>query len=546
MNTRRERSPETLLLLCSLLWLPLANYHFLAAALAGREAGAPSTWAFALALAVALVAIHYLLLGLVAWGPLFKPVLVLMLVTTAIASHYIRDFGVYLDPAMVRNALRTDLHEAREVIGWRLGASLLLLAALPAGWLWRQPLVRRPWLRALGWRLATLALAVVVIVAALAAAFQPLASLMRNQRELRYLITPANAVYSVASVALRERAVAGPRLPLGRDAQLGASFAGRSRPAVVVLVVGETARAANWGLNGYARQTTPLLAQIAQQMPPRLVNFTNVTSCGTDTETSLPCMFAAIGRRDYDERRIRGTENLLHLLATAGVGQRWVDNQSGCKGVCDAIPNTTVAALAPPGLCEGGRCLDEGLLFGLAESLPKLRGAQLVVLHQLGNHGPAYFRRVPPAFERFAPICRSNDLHRCTREEIVNAYDNALLYTDHVLAQLIGRLQGLSAQVDSAVLYVSDHGESLGERRLYLHGMPYAIAPDEQTRVPMVMWVSDGFARARGIDMACLAKRGTQTTSHDHLFHSLLGLFDVTTTAREAAYDIVQPCVRKP
>ena len=534
-------------MLCSLLWLPLANHAFLGAALRERDWAAASTWGFALALAVALVAIHVLLLGLLAWGPLLKPVLIAMLVVTAIASHYIREFGVYLDPSMVRNTLRTDLLEASEVMGWRLGASIIVLGLLPAWWLWRQPVARRPWLRALLWRLGTLALALLALVGALAAVFQPLASLMRNQRELRYLITPANIVYSVANVALRDTATAArPRLAVGRDARLGPTFAHRARPAVLVLVVGETARAANWGLNGYARQTTPELAQIARQAPQRFVNFTEVTSCGTDTETSLPCMFAPIGRRDYDEQRIRGSENLLHVLATAGVGQRWIDNQSGCKGVCDHIPNTTVEKLAPPGLCEGGRCFDEGLLTGLAAGLPALHGAQLVVLHQLGNHGPAYFRRVPPAFERFTPPCRSDDLQRCTREEIVNAYDNALLYTDHVLATLIGQLQAASARVDSAVLYVSDHGESLGERRLYLHGMPYAIAPSEQTRVPMVMWVSDGFAASRGLDMSCLAQRATQPASHDNLFHTVLGLLDVTTTAHDAAYDLVQPCLRRP
>jgi lipid A ethanolaminephosphotransferase len=531
----------------SLFWLPVANHRFVLASLEGREPLAPATWALAAALVVALVAIHYLLLAPLAWGRAAKPVLIVMLVVAALASHYVRDFGVYLDPAMLRNALRTDLHEASEVIGWRLGLSLLLLAALPGWWLWRRPLVQRPWPKALAIRGASVLLALLALVVAVLVAFQPLASLMRNQRELRYLITPANAVYSLAAAARSERVVAAaPRQPVGRDAVLGPAFAGRARPAVVVLVVGETARAANWGLNGYLRDTTPRLAALRTAAGSGLVNFADVTSCGTDTETSLPCMFATVGRRNYNERRIRSSENLLHVLASAGVGVQWRDNQSGCKGVCDGFPNTTVSALAPPGLCQGGHCLDEGLLHGLVEQLAGTQGAQLVVLHQLGNHGPAYFRRVPPAFERFTPICRHDDLQRCTREEIVNAYDNALLYTDHVLARLIGQLQVRAGMMDSAVVYVSDHGESLGEHRLFLHGMPWAIAPDVQKKVPMVMWLSPGFASARGIDRDCLAQRAARPVQHDHLMHTVLGLLDVSTQVREPQYDLVGPCTRQP
>jgi lipid A ethanolaminephosphotransferase len=519
------------------LWLPLANQPFLAAALNGRQAWAASTWGYGLALGVALVAIHYLLLASLAWGRAFKPVLLAMLVAAALASHFIRDFGVFLDPSMLRNALHTDLREAGELIGWRLGLSLLWAAGVPAWLLWRTELPVRSWRRALSWRLATMGIALVALVLAVLAVFQPLSSLTRNHRELRYLITPANVVWSLASVIHFGSATAATvKQPVGRDARLGPSFAGRDRPAVVVLVVGETARAASWGLNGYARQTTPELAQLP------VLNFPDVTSCGTDTETSLPCMFSAVGRRDYDAARIRGSENLLAVLSAAGVGVHWRDNQSGCKGVCDGLPSTRVQDLAPPGLCAGGQCLDEGLLHGLPQWLPTLKGPQLLVLHQLGNHGPSYFRRVPPTFVRYTPSCHSDELRDCTPEQIVNAYDNALLYTDHVLATLIRELQALAPQLDSAVLYVSDHGESLGEHRLYLHGMPYAIAPDVQTRVPMVMWLSDGYAAARGLDTGCLRQRAKQPASHDHLFHTLLGLLDVQTGAREAALDFATPC----
>jgi lipid A ethanolaminephosphotransferase len=236
----------------------------------------------------------------------------------------------------------------------------------------------------------------------------------------------------------------------------------------------------------------------------------------------------------------------LHVLARAGAQVEWIDNQSGCKGVCKGLPTTTVQALDPPvGMCETGRCLDEGLLLQWPQRLAQQQGTQVLVLHMLGNHGPSYFRRYPPAFARYQPECRDDELYRCPREAIVNAYDNALLYTDHVLSRLIDLLAAQSQGVDSAMIYVSDHGESLGEAGLYLHGVPYAIAPPEQTRVPMVMWLSEGFSRALGVDMACLQRRAAQPASHDHLFHTVLGLIGVHTSAYESAWDLTAACRQK-
>jgi hypothetical protein len=161
-------------------------------------------------------------------------------------------------------------------------------------------------------------------------------------------------------------------------------------------------------------------------------------------------MFAPVGRRDYDEARIRNSESLLHVLARAGVAVHWRDNQSGCKGVCSGLPSDTVEALKLPGLCGEGHCLDEGLLAGLEQRIAQAKGTQFIVLHMLGNHGPSYFRRYPPAFAKFQPACSHDDLRLCSREEIVNAYDNALLYTDHILARLVGLLRASASTVDAA------------------------------------------------------------------------------------------------
>ena len=532
-------SVDQLLLVAGLYFALAANRLFLGQALKERALTEPRTWGYALALVVLLASLHYLLLAPLANRWTVKPLLALMVVITAFAVHFMQAYGVYLDPSMVRNALRTDISEARELLSWSLLTHLAIYAVAPLLLLWRVRIVRRPWLRASALRLGSAGLAGAVLVATLLAVFQPFSSLMRNDKALRYLATPANVLWSVASVtAAQARGAAVPRQPIGLDATIGVP---RERPLVVVMVVGETARRANWGLSGYARQTTPELARLP------VINFADVTSCGTNTEVSVPCMFAAVGRRDYDEARIRGSESLLHVAAHAGVAVHWRDNQSGCKGVCERLPQDDVTSFNPAGLCADGRCLDEGLLAGLDEKLaaaaasPK-PGTQLLVLHALGNHGPSYFRRYPVAFKQFQPACENDDLQQCSQQEIVNAYDNALLYTDHVLASLVAKLQAAADGVDSALVYVSDHGESLGENQLYLHGMPYAIAPDVQTQVPMVMWLSAGLPRAVGLDAACLQRRAAQPATHDHLFHTTLGLLGVRTAVYEPAWDLTSAC----
>ena len=531
-------STETAALALSLYWMVVANRAFLGSALAGREASDLSAWALGAGMSAVIVGTHFLLLVALAHRLTFKAWAGVLALVTAIGVHYIERFGVFLDPSMLRNVMRSDVKEASELIGTSLVLHVAWMAGLPALALWRLRLVRRPWPRALALRLAWMAAALAVMVASVLALFQPLASMMRGQKELRYLITPANLVWSATSVLVGDaRGAARPREALGMDAAPGPSWNPGSRPSWLVIVVGETARAANWGLSGYTRQTTPGLARI-----PDLINFAQVTACGTNTEVSVPCLFSPGGRHAYDESKIRASESLLHVLAHAGFSIDWRDNQSGCKGVCEGLPTENVVDFAPASLCDGGRCLDEALLHGLDERIGSARGRSVLVLHELGNHGPSYFRRYPPAFERFAPACRQDDLRRCTREEIVNAYDNALLYTDHVLARLQALLKRHADRVDTAMIYVSDHGESLGESNLFLHGVPYAIAPDVQKQVPMVMWFSEGFARRSTLDAGCLGRRAAQPAAHDHLFHTVLGLLDVRTTVYDRAWDLSAPC----
>ncbi len=538
---RPELSTERLLLGLAVYFTLACNAPFWRALLASRgsEGGALT---YLIALGVALTALSYLLLAPLLNRWTTKPLLGAVILVAAASSYYAGQYGVYFDPGMLRNVLRTDLAEARELLTPGFFLQVATLALAPLFILQRARLRQRPFRRALAVRSASVMLALVVAAGALGSVFKDFSGQMRNHKELRYLITPAAPLWSLARVLSRDAQAANlPRQPVGTDAGLGASWARAKKPALFVIVVGETARAANWGLNrsvgqSPAHDTTPELARRG------VINFPEVTSCGTNTEISVPCMFSLQGRRQYDEDAIRGSESLLDTLQHAGLRVVWNDNQSGCKGVCTGVERMRPDPSTLPQLCDGERCLDEALIESSRGLLRDAQGNLVLVLHQLGNHGPAYFRRYPDTFRRFTPTCDDEDLSRCSREQIANSYDNALLYTDHVLARSIDLLKDLESRYDTALLYVSDHGESLGENGLYLHGLPYSIAPEDQTRVPMVMWLSSGFAARSRLDPACLRTQAAQPAAHDNLFHTVLGLLDVSTAVRDDALDLTATC----
>ncbi|MDO8457638.1 MAG: phosphoethanolamine--lipid A transferase [Burkholderiaceae bacterium] len=516
------------------LWRALAN-------LPGLSTGQAATISVALALVIALATAG--LLSLLAWRWTLKPVVTLFLVSAAFGAYFMMAYGVVIDPNMMVNTLQTDMRETRDLLNWTLAGTVMVLAVLPSFFLWRQKVRRTGMARQALFNGLTLLVSGALLVVVALVFFQSLASVMRNHTQVRYLINPLNSFYALGSVAAKpfqrdESTV----LPLGQDAVLGARYAGQTKPPLLLLVLGETARSGNFAINGYARPTTPQLAQetIASQR--------NAWSCGTSTAASVPCMFSNFGRAGF-ESRPANYQGLLDVLQHAGLAVLWLDNQAGCKGVCDRVPNVSTLQLKVPGLCDGGECMDEVMLHGLDEriaALPAERRAKGVVLvmHQMGGHGPAYYKRSPPAFKKFLPECTSNSLQSCEREALVNAYDNSIVYTDHLLASAIGWLKAQEARSAPAMLYLADHGESLGENNLYLHGMPYSVAPDVQKRVPWITWLSPTFEQRSQVTTACLQQQLDAPISHDNYFHSVLGLMNVQTSVYQPALDIYARCAK--
>ncbi|UCU98037.1 phosphoethanolamine transferase [Acidovorax radicis] len=503
-------------------------------------------WGFSLAFVVIVAAGNAALLSLLAWRWTLKPAAAVLVLMAAFGAYFMLAYGIAIDASMLVNVFQTDVKEAGDLLNWRMAGTVLLLAAPPLVWLYRRPVLHSSAVRQVGHNGLLLVGSIVVVVACLLLVFQDFASSMRNNTKLRYLINPLNSVYALGNIATKPLRMDSTKLlPLGRDAQLGASYADQAKPPLLVLVLGETGRSGNFGINGYERNTTPLLAARND-----LISAHDAWSCGTSTAASVPCMFSHLGRKGY-EGRPANFESLVDVLHHAGLAVLWLDNQSGCKGVCDRVGETIMSATPDPTLCTGGECLDRVMLKDLDARIAALPAEQrqrgtVVVMHQMGSHGPAYYKRSAPENKKFTPECTSTALQECDRQQVVNAYDNSIVETDQFLDSVLNWLGAQDNKSQAAMIYVADHGESLGENNVYLHGLPYSIAPDVQKHVPWITWLSPAMQSRAHLSTDCLRKDlSERRLSHDYYFHSVLGLMDVKTEAYSAELDMFAGC-RKP
>lgn len=482
-----------------------------------------------------VTAFQFVVISLLMWGRFVKVSAFTILALAASFDHFGVGYKTVFDSSMMRNILATNPQEAGELLTAKSLGEIALAMMPPAiALLFFRP-SRLP-LRQIVWAKGVVVLVSFGVVAScLGLQFRNIASLVRNQREVRHLVFPTAPLLSLMRVISEGAARAGTRREvLDPLAHRKISISGR--PLLTVVVVGETVRAQNWGLSGYQRNTTPRLAGLSKD---ELFNFPYATSCGTNTEVSVPCMFSGIGRNDYDANRIRRYESILSLIQRVGVDVAWIDNQSGCKGVCDGV--SAHRPDPPSGGANSTELLDDALLEALQKRISYPARDQLIVLHMMGNHGPAYFNRYSAKFRRFVPECRDRNLASCSPEAIVNAYDNAIVNTDSLLADMIEHLSGISDRAVS-LIYVSDHGESLGEKGVYLHGLPTFIAPQEQTRVPFVVWLPRSTQAQLSLSPDCLAARAQNPTEHDLLAHSLLGAYRIQTSIYRQSWNFLAPC----
>ncbi len=547
LRSPREWNPLTLAVITGVWLAVLPNWPLWHALARLPETASMRGTGFVVAFGVMIASLTTALLCLVAWRATIKPAANFLIIAAAIGAHFMGSYGGVIDTTMMTSTLETNLREVGDMVNPRLVVDLLVLAVLPIAFVTRLRLKALGPARQGAINAAGFVTAILLTGALMSLFFADFSSTMRNHRSVRYLINPANSLYALVDLGLAGRyqpAAAVPRA-IGLDARALARAPG-TRPPLVLLVVGETARADHFSLNGYARPTN---AELARQ---DVVSFSAVTSCGTSTAASLPCMFSPLGKAAF-EAHPADDENLLDLVQRAGYAVLWVDNQAGCKKLCSRIPNAFAIDPAPgqgalpAELCGQGECLDEALLLGLDARLAELPATRrdkgvLIVLHQMGSHGPAYFKRSPPTRKPFLPECTTSVLQQCDRQALVNAYDNSIAYTDHVLAGAVQWLMQHQDRYDVSLTYLSDHGESLGGNGIYLHGLPYTLAPKEQTHVPMIVWLGAQALRDPTISVTCLRGRRGRPLSHDNLFHSIVGLLGIQASEYRQSLDAFAPC----
>ncbi|MGW8908292.1 phosphoethanolamine transferase [Brucella cytisi] len=471
---------------------------------------------------------------------LIKPVLILLIVSGSAASWFTDQFGTIIDSDMIANAVQTTGAEAGNLLSRGFILHLLLTGLLPSLIICWVKVSHRPFLKKALYNLALIIPCLAIAIVAFWGTSRTLISTVREHHDLLRVINPVVPIGSAVKYALKETLAR----PLqfhaaGLDARI-VSVEVTDRPRITIVVAGETARADNFSLQGYDRITNPELQK------RDIIYFKNTTSCGTATAQSLPCMFSPLRRKDFSVEKAAATSSLPDILATAGVRTEWWDNNTGSKGVADRIKTQSFYEGNDPRFCIDGECQDDIMLEKLDDWLDRTKRDSVLFIHQLGSHGPAYFKRYPEAFRRFKPDCRGLDYSKCSADEVQNAYDNTILYTDHFLSAIIDKLQARSSKMDVALLYMSDHGESLGENGIYLHGLPYSLAPSQQVHIPFVLWFSPQFANSMHVDVSCIRQGASfQVYSHDNLFPSLLSMMNIDTSVKDESLDMFRGCRRE-
>ncbi|GBU10206.1 membrane-associated metal-dependent hydrolase [Gammaproteobacteria bacterium] len=476
----------------------------------------------------------YFLLSLILWPYLTKAILIPLLIISSLTNYVMFQLGVYIDSDMIRNTVQTNQREATDLITFSGILWVFFLGIIPAVVLLFTKIKYKSPIREVSYRVLGIVICVAITVCIAAVSYKQYSAFGRNNRQLIRLINPTNYIQGTLRYYQKQALVNREFVYL--DPAATRDIPENKAPRIFILAIGETSRSMNFDLNGYHKNTNPKLAK------HDVISFQNVSSCGTATAISLPCMFSNMPRKSYNADSANYTENFLDLFTQTGIDILFRENDDGCKGVCKRVPTQDMVALGNLKFCDSNSCFDEVLVDDLDTYLANITKDTVLVIHMIGSHGPTYYKRYPPEFKVFNPTCDTAEIQGCSREAITNTYDNTIAYADHVLAKAIDSLKKFP-ELNTGLLYISDHGESLGENNIYLHGIPYSIAPKEQTSVPMILWMSKLMEQDDAINAVCMRKKAqTAELSHDNLFHSMLGLMRIKTTKYQQELDFFNSC----
>lgn len=493
--------------------------------------------AFLISLAIGITAITVFFFTIVTTRYTTKAVLISFTILSSLAAYFMDNYNVVIDHIMIQNMMETNWAETSDLFSTKMLLYLLLLGVLPSFCIYKVKIKPVPFKKSIVYKCRDIILSLLFLFGMVLFFSKFYTSFFREHKPLRYYANPSYYIYSLGKYLGRTSRLNDiPIIPIGLDAKVveTGSDGKDEHTELVILVVGEAARADHFSLNGYTRKTNPLLGQ------ENIFNFSDMYSCGTSTAYSVPCMFSIFPKNKYSPAKGIANENILDVLSHTGfIDILWRDNNSDSKGVALRVPYEDYSNPELNSVCSDGECRDEGMLKGLDQYISQHKGRDiLIILHQMGNHGPAYYKRYPKEFEQFKPICATNQLEECSKEEITNAYDNALLYTDYFLSKTINLLKKYDTTHATAMIYLSDHGESLGEKNIYLHGMPYMIAPESQTHIGALMWI--GSEISKEINLTRIRQNTDKRYSHDNLFHTLLGIFEVESEVYVKEMDILK------
>lgn len=461
-----------------------------------------------------------------------KVIYIGLVLISSILSFSYGYYGIIFngESPLIGTIIQTNFAEIWPLITPSFLAYFILFGVFPSILIYKVTIIHPKFVRDLGLKILSLVIYPLIYVTTsipLRATYHDLFCESGLAARTPFQLVPTNFAESLFDYYKDRLFVYIPYQKIGVDAHLRDTSPDLKK-TLLVIVIGESARSKNLQWYGYNRPTNPYTKD------KELLIFKNMSSCGTSTKVSVPCIFSSFKRKEFSEILAPHRDNLLNILNRAKINVFWIDNNGagGCQGIC--TPNQSIIL----------HLLDEAVLPVFKQQITKSSEQnEVVIIHLHGSHGPDYYTMYPKSFAKFTPECLKDDLIFCKKRELINSYDNSLIYTDFILNEIINLLQKSSTKRNTALIYTSDHGESLGEKGIYEHCTPYFIAPPEQKNVPLVLWLSKDLIFKKNISSVCLKQNAIKHTySHDNLFHSILGIMDVTTSAYEPKLDLFKPC----
>ena len=466
----------------------------------------------------------------------YKFILSFVILANSVVFHFMITYGIAFDANMLINATETNYNEAIEFINLKFILFIIFLGILPAIFVYKRINIEFPhyWKNKIILSIAPLLL-IFLITLPCHLSERTLDFVRENQRITSYII-PINYIEaSIEFCFLKIKSYINSLnlISISDDATIEEkNYNKNDKKNLIVFVMGESARAKNFSLNGYKRNTNEFLNNYKDD----IISFKNFESCGTFTALSLTCTFSHLPRKEFDYAKSFKYESLIDIFDKVGFDVSWRSNNGKCKGICDRVKHSLVKSF-------GNNVYDDLLLKAFDMDLNRLTEKNnLIILHGRGSHGPLYYKRYPKEFEIYKPAC-NDELDKCSVEEIVNAYDNSIYYTSYILKEIIDRLTKLDDKYNTMLIFMSDHGQSLGENGIFMHSAPFDTAPIDQKNPAFFIWLNDNFANTFNINKQCLISKINSNLSQDNIFHSMLGLFKIHSKYYNKNLDIFSDCL---